>query len=409
MAVQKKGIKAIEESIEDACLSHLETETLQQIKVLTKDQDGTEILTQAEALLLAEGDLTTAENVQNRNINLTEKLSGISRPEIYARRRQLVNDLTNKYVKRTKGTQALSTSLGRLLLHPVWGSLISFAVCYLIFYQMLGVWIAGNLVDITEKQTMKVYYEPFVRRLAANVFPDTITIKDKQFAFAQGTLAEPAKAKELDEAIKTVKGDEIEFDFWSFRTPMAYLGNIIVGEYGLATLTVTYLLGLLMPLVIGFYLGLSLMEDSGYLPRLAVLVDRMMNKIGLNGRAIIPLILGLGCVTMATITTRLLTSKREKIIATALLGVAIPCSAQLGVVSGTLARAGGAAAWAVYLTMVVGILAVTGLLLNMVLPGKSTGLMIDLPPMRLPRLDNVLSKTWKNHGTFWSMPHRCFS
>jgi ferrous iron transport protein B len=190
---KKKGIKAIEESIEDASLSHLETETLQQIRVLTKDQDGTEILTQAEALLLAEGDLTTAENVQNRNINLTEKLSGISRPEIYARRRQLVNDLTNKYVKRTKGTQALSTSLGRLLLHPVWGSLISFAVCYLIFYQMLGVWIAGNLVDITEKQTMKVYYEPnFVRRLAANVFPDTITIKDKQFAFAQGTLAEPA-------------------------------------------------------------------------------------------------------------------------------------------------------------------------------------------------------------------------
>ncbi|MBP7577910.1 MAG: 50S ribosome-binding GTPase, partial [Candidatus Obscuribacter sp.] len=221
VAVQKKGIKAIEESIEDACLSHLETETLQQIKVLTKDQDGTEILTQAEALLLAEGDLTTAENVQNRNINLTEKLSGISRPEIYARRRQLVNDLTNKYVKRTKGTQALSTSLGRLLLHPVWGSLISFAVCYLIFYQMLGVWIAGNLVDITEKQTMKVYYEPFVRRLAANVFPDTITIKDKQFAFAQGTLAEPVKAKELDDAIKTVKGDEIDFDFWSFRTPMA--------------------------------------------------------------------------------------------------------------------------------------------------------------------------------------------
>lgn len=400
VAVQKKGIKAIEESINDACVSTLETETLKQIAVLTKDPDGREILTQAEALLLAEGDLTTAENVQNRNIELADKLAGISRPEIYARRRSLVNDLTNKYVKRTKGSQALSTSIGRLLLHPVWGSLISFAVCYLIFYQMLGVWIAGNLVDFTEKQTMKVYYEPFVRRLAANVFPDTITIKDKQYAFAHGTLAEPIKARELDEAIKTVKGDEIEFDFWSFRSPLAYLGNVIVGEYGLATLTVTYLLGLLMPLVIGFYLGLSLMEDSGYLPRLAVLVDRMMNKIGLNGRAIIPLILGLGCVTMATITTRLLTSKREKIIATALLGVAIPCSAQLGVVSGTLARAGGAAAWAVYLTMVVGILAITGLLLNMVLPGKSTGLMIDLPPMRLPRMDNVLSKTWKKSWNF---------
>ncbi|MBK7841924.1 MAG: hypothetical protein IPJ49_30470 [Candidatus Obscuribacter sp.] len=86
-------------------------------------------------------------------------------------------------MSNVQNCQALSTSLGRLLLHPVWGSLINFAVCCLIFYQMLGVWIAGNLVDITEKQTMKVYYEPFVRRLAANVFPDTITIKDKQFAF----------------------------------------------------------------------------------------------------------------------------------------------------------------------------------------------------------------------------------
>jgi ferrous iron transport protein B len=95
-----------------------------------------------------------------------------------------------------------------------------------------------------------------------------------------------------------------------------------------------------------------------------------------------------------------LTSRREKIIATALLGVAIPCSAQLGVVSGTLARAGGLSAWAVYSVVVGGILALTGLLLNVVLPGKSTGLMIDLPPMRLPRMDNVLRKTWKKSWNF---------
>lgn len=265
---------------------------------------------------------------------------------------------------------------------------------------MLGVWIAGNLVDITEKKMMKVYYEPVVRRIAANVFPATITAGGKAYDFPSGTLAQPAQRAELDQAIKKVQGDQISFDFWSHKNLLGALGNIVVGEYGLVTLTVTYLLGLLMPLVMGFYLGLSLLEDSGYLPRLAVLVDRLMNKIGLNGRAIIPLILGLGCVTMATITTRLLTSRREKIIATALLGVAIPCSAQLGVVSGTLARAGGLSAWAVYSFVVGGILAVTGLLLNMVLPGKSTGLMIDLPPMRLPRMNNVLRKTWKKSWNF---------
>src|SRR5262249_11241426 len=131
-----------------------------------------------------------------------------------------------------------------------------------------------------------------------------------------------------------------------------------------------------------------------------VLVDRMMNKIGLNGRAIIPLILGLGCVTMATITTRLLTTRREKIIATALLGVAIPCSAQLGVGSRTLARAGGLVSWTIYGIVVGGILAGTGLLLNMAMPGKSGALIIDLPPMRLPRVDNVLKKTWKKSYNF---------
>ena len=165
---------------------------------------------------------------------------------------------------------------------------------------------------------------------------------------------------------------------------MEFIGYSIAGDYGVATLAVSYLLGLLMPLVLGFYLGLSLLEDSGYLPRLAVLVDRVMMKMGLNGRAIIPLILGLGCVTMATITTRLLSTRREKVIATALLGVAIPCSAQLGVVSGTLARAGGILSWTVYGVVVVGILAATGYLLNKVLPGKSGGLVIDLPPMRWP-------------------------
>jgi ferrous iron transport protein B len=125
-----------------------------------------------------------------------------------------------------------------------------------------------------------------------------------------------------------------------------------------------------------------------------------MNKMGLNGRAIIPLILGLGCVTMATITTRLLTSRREKIIATALLGIAIPCSAQLGVVSGTLAAAGGLKAWAVYGTIITLILGTSGLLLNMLMPGKSMPLMIDLPPMRLPRASNVLKKTWKKSSGF---------
>jgi ferrous iron transport protein B len=400
VAVKGEGIDTIRTSLSEARTGKTRPELLELLTPLMADsadcsndeRNAIQGVSQAEALLIAEGDTLTAEKCGLAPLN--------ERPAIYGFRRSYVNALVERVVHETSQGKTFSTALGRTLLHPFWGSIISFAVCYFIFYQVLGVWIAGNLVDITEKQTMKRYYEPVVRRIAANVFPATITVGNVNYDFPKGTLAAPRESAALDSAIKTVKGDEIDFNFWSHKNLLGALGNTVVGEYGLATLTVTYLLGLLMPLVIGFYLGLSLLEDSGYLPRLAVLVDRMMNKIGLNGRAIIPLILGLGCVTMATITTRLLTSRREKIIATALLGVAIPCSAQLGVVSGTLARAGGLSAWAVYSVVVGGILALTGLLLNMVLPGQSTGLMIDLPPMRLPRLDNVLRKTWKKSWNF---------
>jgi len=147
-----------------------------------------------------------------------------------------------------------------------------------------------------------------------------------------------------------------------------------------------------MPLVVGFYLFLSLFEDSGYLPRIATLVDRLLNGIGLNGRGVIPLILGFGCVTMATITTRLLASERERKIAILLLGLTIPCSAQIGVIAGMLAAVDGQLV-ALYSLVIFMVLVIIGTILNTLLPGKSTDLLIDLPPLRMPRLDNVLKKT----------------
>lgn len=387
VAVRKEGIDEIRRSISSAQPGNVSDE-LRQILAPLLDQG----IDQAQALLIAEGDEPTA--------TACDVKPGADRPAIYGSRRILTNDIVEQCVSVPNKAVSFSVKLGRFLLHPVYGAVVAFAVCYFLFYQVLGVWIAGNLVDLTEKKTMKVYYEPVVRRLVANVFPCEITVGDTKFDFPSGTIAQKEQASLADTAIKNAKADEVSFDFWKEHNLLSAIGNILVGEYGLVTLTVTYLLGLLFPLVVGFYLGLSLLEDSGYLPRLAVLVDQLMNKIGLNGRAIIPLILGLGCVTMATITTRLLSTRREKIIATALLGVAIPCSAQLGVVSGTLARVGGVTAWVVYGTVVAGILAATGLLLNMVLPGKSGGLLIDIPPMRMPRADNVFKKTWSKSINF---------
>jgi ferrous iron transport protein B len=387
VAVRKEGISEIPKSLSSAQPGNI-TDEVRQILAPLLDKG----IDQASALLIAEGDEPTATACNVK--------PGTDRPAIYGSRRVLTNDIVEQCVTVPNKSLGFSIKLGRFLLHPTYGAIVAFAVCYFLFYQVLGVWIAGNLVDITEKKGMKVYYEPVVRRLAATVLPCEISVGETKFDFPSGTLTQKDQAAAADAAIKKAEPGDFSFNFWKDHNLLSAVGNILVGEYGLVTLTVTYLLGLLFPLVLGFYLGLSLLEDSGYLPRLAVLVDQLMNKIGLNGRAIIPLILGLGCVTMATITTRLLSTRREKIIATALLGVAIPCSAQLGVVSGTLARVGGVTAWVVYGAVVSAILAATGLLLNMVLPGKSGGLLIDIPPMRMPRADNVLKKTWSKSINF---------
>jgi len=181
--------------------------------------------------------------------------------------------------------------------------------------------------------------------------------------------------------------------------PEGVIGRILIGEFGVLTMSVTYIFGLLLPLVIGFYTVLSIMEDSGYLPRLATLVDRVLTSLGLNGRAIIPTILGFGCVTMATVTTRLLGSDRERRIAIILLSLAIPCSAQLGVIAALIAPLGPGYLLA-YVAVITTVFVVVGKVLNRVLPGESTSLLIDLPPLRLPRPGNVLKKTWTKSEMF---------
>ncbi len=178
----------------------------------------------------------------------------------------------------------------------------------------------------------------------------------------------------------------------TFVSDSSWLSTILVGEFGVLTMTVTYLLFLLLPLVAAFYLSLALMEDSGYLPRLATMVDRSLHGMGLNGRAVIPLILGFGCVTMATITTRLLETSREKRIATAILQFAIPCSAQLAVVAALLTAA-GFRAMVIYTLTIFAVFVAVGSILHRILPGEPSALLIDLPPMRLPRLDNIIRKT----------------
>jgi ferrous iron transport protein B len=176
------------------------------------------------------------------------------------------------------------------------------------------------------------------------------------------------------------------------QTIWSSIGTILAGKYGLLTLTITYLLGVLLPLVWFFYLSWALFEDSGYLPRLSVLADGFFRKIGLNGRGIIPLVLGLGCVTMAMVTTRLMTNKREQLIMMILLAIAVPCSAQLALIQGLLVKMGGLNGWLIWVGVILSVLCLCGFLANKLLPGIPTPLIMDLPPLRIPRLNNLILK-----------------
>jgi ferrous iron transport protein B len=154
----------------------------------------------------------------------------------------------------------------------------------------------------------------------------------------------------------------------------------------------TYALALILPIVTTFFLAFGLLEDSGYLPRLSVLGNRVFKMLGLNGKAVLPMVLGLGCVTMATMTTRILESKRDRLLVILLLALAVPCSAQLGVVMGMLAGVSFTATliWGGVMTAT---LLLVGWLAARLVPGERTPLLVEVPPLRLPVASNVLIKT----------------
>lgn len=148
-----------------------------------------------------------------------------------------------------------------------------------------------------------------------------------------------------------------------------------------------------IPYVLTFYFLLAFLEDSGYLNSVAFLTDKIMHKLGLHGRSIIPLVAGAGCNVPAIIGTRVLTTKRERTIASTLI-VLVPCSARTAVILGAVAGFAGWQ-WALGIFAIVAVLIfVVGLGLNKVLPGESTGLVMEMFPFRMPSLKSIVIKTW---------------
>jgi ferrous iron transport protein B len=227
---------------------------------------------------------------------------------------------------------------------PLTGVPLLLLVLYFGLYQFVGKFGAGTVVDFLEGTVFKEYVNPWVTDFAKRIIP------------------------------------------WEV------IQELFIGEYGVITLGIRYAVAIILPIVATFFLFFSVLEDSGYFPRLALLVDRLFKRIGLTGRAVIPMVLGFGCDTMATMVTRTLETVRERIIATLLLALAIPCSAQLGVILALLSKAPGAlAVWSVCMVL---IFVVIGYLAAKVMPGEAPMFYMELPPMRLPQLSNILTKTY---------------
>ncbi|HHV56939.1 MAG TPA: ferrous iron transporter B [Firmicutes bacterium] len=234
--------------------------------------------------------------------------------------------------------------LGDLTMRPLVGIPVLLLVLYFGLYQFVGVFGAGTVVDYLEGSIFSAYVNPWVNAAVDRLIP------------------------------------------WPL------LQDLIAHDYGIITLGLRYAVAIVLPIVGSFFLVFSIIEDSGYLPRLALLVDRLFKGIGLSGRAVIPLTLGFGCDTMATLVSRTLETRRERVIATLLLALAIPCSAQLGVILSLLSAY--PRALLVWLGFLLLVFLLVGYLTAQLLPGDGPSFYMEVPPLRLPQPGNVLTKTY---------------
>ncbi|MDC7221684.1 MAG: ferrous iron transporter B [Spirochaetales bacterium] len=172
-----------------------------------------------------------------------------------------------------------------------------------------------------------------------------------------------------------------------------FLRDMLVGDYGIITLGLIAAIATVLPVLTVFFFFFAIIEDTGYLPNLMVLLRRTGEKLGLSGKSLMPLLLGFGCKTMATLSTKTISNRKEKLIAIFLIGFAIPCSAQMGLNMAILGQA-GIAAFLVALFFLVLAEMGAGMILNRILPEQNSMPFIqELPPFRFPRISALFRKT----------------
>jgi len=356
---------------------------------------------------------------------------------------------------QARATGRLADALSSATMHPVWGVPVLLAVLY-VMYLFVGDFGAGTAVNFLESRvfgqdlaSLRVAVSPEHPPRALPGPPGRemrLRLLDPPSgAPGGGPLMEVALERKTDAAARRRPGawepvpeaalqvfagegpgafastvsetapgvyrvslpagaTRIELHYWSgYVNPLAYrlfrehspwssLSDMVVGPYGLLTMGVTYAIAIVLPIVATFFFAFSILEDSGYLPRLAVMVNKVFRVMGLNGKAVLPMVLGLGCDTMATLTTRILETRKERLIVILLLALGVPCSAQLGVILGMLAALSWKAA-ALWSAVVCGVIVLVGFGASRLLPGRGSDFILEVPPLRVPALSNIVTKT----------------
>jgi ferrous iron transport protein B len=285
--------------------------------------------------------------------------------------------------------------LGFWAMHPVKGMAFLAAILLTVFW-FVGLFGAGTLVDALEIAGFGQRLSPLAIRATDAVlpFPHQHVVENVPYTLSLPVspahdMAITRMDREVIRPPYTVPADA-QLTVW--QNFLRLLHDFMVGPFGVITMALSYAFAIVLPIVTIFFFVFSILEDSGYFARMSIMLNRAFRVMGLNGKAVLPMILGLGCVTMATMTTRILQTRKERLVTTMLLALAVPCSAQLGVLLALMAALTPAGAL-VWLALMGGILLAVGWLSARVFPGQTSDFILEIPPMRRPQIGNVLMKT----------------
>ncbi len=312
-------------------------------------------------------------------------------------RLEQVNEIVARTYSITQpGSASLRVRLGFWAMHPVKGLAVLGLILLAVFW-FVGLFGAGTLVDVLEGMVFEQRVTPAAIQAVDAVLPfphvhETAAIPHS-IDLPVSPFHDVTVSSGTRETIRPAYSLSADTSLGWLQTILRFLHDSLIGEYGAITMALSYAIAIVLPIVTTFFLVFSVLEDSGYFPRMAIMVNRAFRIMGLNGKAVLPMILGLGCDTMATMTTRILDTHRERVITTLLLALAVPCSAQLGVLLAMMSVLSpvGALLW---IGLIVGVILLVGWLSSRLFNSDTSDFILEIPPLRRPQFSNVLIKTY---------------